>query len=155
MRGPPVNEPSPLGDHAGYWLRYVSNHVSHAFARSVEARGVTVAEWVLLRVLLDVGAANPSQLAEAVGMTRGAVSKLVERLTRKKLAVRRASAADRRYQTVKLTPAGVRLVPALARLADENDRAFFGHLSSKEKTALVELLQDIVRRHGWKDMPVD
>ncbi len=150
-----MTEPSTLKDHAGYWLRYVSNHVSHAFARKVEAHGVTVAEWVLLREMLRVGAANPSQLADAVGMTRGAVSKLVERLSRKKLALRSSSEDDRRYQTVELTAAGKRLVPALAQLADENDREFFGHLKPDERTKLVNLLQDIVRRYGWKDMPVD
>lgn len=146
---------STLYDHTGYWLRYVSNHVSHAFARKVEAQGVTVAEWVLLRQMFGAGAANPSQLAADVGMTRGAVSKLVERLCRKKLAERSASDGDRRYQTVDLTTAGNRLVPVLARLADENDREFFGHLKPAEKAKLVDLLQDIVRRHGWKDLPVD
>jgi DNA-binding MarR family transcriptional regulator len=146
---------STLEDHTGYWLRFVSNHVSHAFALKVEAQGVTVAEWVLLRQMFGAGAANPSQLAEAVGITRGAVSKLVERLCRKKLAERSVSDGDRRYQTVELTAAGKRLVPALAQLADENDREFFGHLKPEERTKLVNLLQDIVRRHGWKDLPVD
>ena len=146
---------STLEDHAGYWLRYVSNHVSRAFARKVEAQGVTVAEWVLLREMLDAGTANPSQLADAVGLTRGAVSKLVKRLSRKKLAVRSSPEGDQRYQTVELTAAGKRLVPVLAQLADENDREFFGHLKSVERTKLVHLLQDIVRRHGWKDLPVD
>jgi DNA-binding MarR family transcriptional regulator len=146
---------SNLEDHAGYWLRYVSNHVSHAFARKVEAQGVTVAEWVLLREMFDMGTANPSQLAGAVGMTRGAVSKLVERLCRKKLAVRTSSDGDRRYQTVELTAAGKRLVPDLAQLADENDHEFFGHLTPEEKNKFVHVLRDIVRRHGWKDLPVD
>ena len=146
---------SKLEDHAGYWLRYVANHVSHAFARKVEAQGVTVAEWVLLRELLDAGAANPSQLADMVGMTRGAVSKLVERLCRKQFAKRSSSNDDRRYHTVKLTTTGKRLVPVLAKLADENDREFFGHLKAEEKDWLVRLLQDIVRLHGWKDLPVD
>ena len=146
---------STLEDHAGYWLRYVSNHVSHAFAQKVESQGVTVAEWVLLREMLDTGAANPSLLADKVGMTRGAVSKLVERLCHKEFAERSASADDRRYQTVKLTAAGKRLAPVLAQLADENDREFFGHLKSEEKDCLVSLLRDIVRRHGWKDLPVD
>jgi DNA-binding MarR family transcriptional regulator len=105
--------------------------------------------------MLEAGTANPSQLADAVGMTRGAVSKLVERLSRKKLAVRSTSEGDRRYQTVELTAAGKRLVPVLAQLADENDHEFFGHLMPEVKTRLVNLLQDIVRRHGWKDLPVD
>lgn len=146
---------SALNDHVGYWLRYVSNHVSHAFAQKVEAEGVTVAEWVLLREMLDAGAANPSQLAEAVGMTRGAISKLVERLCQKELAIRSASDGDRRYQTIELTTAGKRLVPILARLADENDREFFGHLKPDQKDRLVSVLQDIVRRNGWKDLPVN
>ena len=146
---------SSLADHAGYWLRYVSNHVSHAFARKVEARGVTVAEWVLMREMLDMGVANPSQLADSVGMTRGAVSKLIERLCRKMLAGRSSAKGDRRYQTVELTAAGKRLVPVLAQLADENDREFFGHLQPEERCKLVNLLQDVVRRHGWKDLPVD
>jgi len=146
---------SELEEHVGYWLRFVSNHVSHAFSRKVEGQGVTVAEWVLLRKMLDAGTANPSQLAESVGMTRGTVSKLVERLSRKKLAVRSLSQGDRRYQTVELTTAGKRLVPILAQLADENDREFFGHLEPDEKASLVNLLQGIVRRHGWKDQPVD
>lgn len=146
---------SNLEDHAGYWLRYASNHISHAFARKVEAEGVTVAEWILLRKMLDAGTVNPSLLANTVGMTRGAVSKLIERLCRKKLAERSSSDGDRRYQTVELTAAGKRLVPVLAQLADENDREFFGHLKPEERIKLMNLLQDIIRRHGWKEWPVE
>jgi len=146
---------STLEAHAGYWLRFVSNHVSHAFTRKVESKGVTVAEWVLLRELFDVRTANPSQLADKLGMTKGAVSKLVDRLCRKKLAARSSSNRDRRYQIITLTTAGKKVVPTLARLADQNDREFFGHLNPEEKTSLVNLLQDIVRQHEWKELPVN
>ena len=149
------NSITGLEDHVGYWLRYVSNHVSHAFARRVECEDVNVAQWVLLRELWDADAVNPSQLADKMGMTRGAISKLIERLCQQKLVVRASSATDRRYQTVALTRAGKKLVPVLAQLADENDREFFGHLTAEERSRLVQLLQDIVRRQGWKDLPVD
>jgi DNA-binding MarR family transcriptional regulator len=105
--------------------------------------------------MFNTGTANPSQLADAVGMTRGAISKLVERLCRKKLAERSSSEGDRRYQTVELTAAGRRLVPVLAQLADENDREFFGHLKPEARTTLVNMLRAIVRRNGWKDLPVN
>jgi DNA-binding MarR family transcriptional regulator len=150
-----AKNPSALEDHAGYWLRYVSNHVSHAFSQKVEAQGVTVAEWVLLRSMLSAGATHPSRLAETAGMTRGAISKLVERLCRKKLVERSSADGDRRYQTVELTAAGKRLAPILARLADENDREYFGHLRPAEKIKLVSFLRDIVRRNDWKVLPVD
>lgn len=146
---------SRLDDHVGYWLRFVSNHVSHAFMQKVETQGVTVAEWVLLRELCETPGISPSQLAETLGMTRGTVSKLIERLCRKELVKREAAGDDRRRQTVAVTAAGDKLVPVLARLADENDREFFGHLSQQQRAALVDGLRDIVRRHGWKDLPVN
>ncbi len=35
--------PSELTEHLGYWLRLVSNHVSHTFAARLAAKDVTVA----------------------------------------------------------------------------------------------------------------
>lgn len=144
---------NPLDAHLGFWLRFVSNHVSHAFQRKVEAHGVTVAEWVVLRQLLALGDGPPSRLAEAMGMTRGGVSKLVERLHAKGLVARSAGEGDKRFQAIGLTAAGRKLVPKLAALADKNDAAFFGHLSDEQRDTLTGLLKDIVRRHKLKDIP--
>lgn len=149
------SEVSGLEQHAGYWLRFVSNHVSHAFMQKVEAKGVTVAEWAVMREMLEAGSVNPSQLAQRLGMTRGAISKLVDRLCHKELAERRSFGTDRRYQSVALTAKGAKLVPKLAQLADENDREFFGHLPTEQQSYLIELLKDLVHRHGWKDVPVN
>lgn len=146
---------SELTDHLGYWLRFVSNHVSHAFKLKVEAKGVTVAEWVILRELLTLGPSNPSELADSVGMTRGAISKLVERLCQKDLIKRTLLTDDRRYQQIKLTPAGKSIVPTLAKLADENDKDFFGHLSASQRTEITTILQAIVRKAGWKEVPTN
>jgi DNA-binding MarR family transcriptional regulator len=143
-----------IESHLGYWLRFVSNHVSHAFELKVEAEGVTVAEWVLLREMLAMGEGHPSELAERLGMTRGAISKLVERASRKGLAEKALAEGDGRFQRVKLTAAGKKLVPFLARLADQNDHEFFGHMDSAQKAMLSALLQDIVRRNGWKEIPI-
>jgi DNA-binding MarR family transcriptional regulator len=88
-------------------------------------------------------------------MARGAISKLVERLRRKELIERSSSEEDRRYQSIALTAAGWKLVPILARLADQNDREFFGHLDPEQRAGFVRLLRDIVHRHGWKDLPVN
>lgn len=146
---------SPLDAHLGYWLRFVSNQVSNAFARRVAARGVTVAEWVVLRQLYDEDAVAPSVLADRLGMTRGAISKLADRLAAKSLAARRIDGRDRRYQTLEITAEGRRLVPELAALADENDAEFFGHLNEAERTTIGDAMKDIVRRQGLRAVPVD
>ncbi len=151
----PQAKVSPLEAHLGYWLRYVSNHVSHAFALKVAERGVTVAEWVALRDLFEHGDSAPSAVADHLGMTRGAISKLADRLVEKEMVTRTASAGDRRYQTLALTAAGRALVPKLATLADQNDAEFFGHLTEADEARLMTLLKDIVRRRGLKAVPVD
>lgn len=152
---PPARSVSDLTAHLGYWLRYVSNHVSQAFARKLEAHGVTVAEWVLMRQLLEQEAIAPSRLAGRMGMTRGAISKLSERLIAKSMLVRAADPEDGRAQTLSLTPAGRALVPELAALADANDDEFFAHLAPKDRAALLRILGEIVEKRGLKFLPID
>jgi DNA-binding MarR family transcriptional regulator len=152
---PSTKSASDLSAHVGYWLRYVSNHVSQAFARKLEAHGVTVAEWVLMRQLLEEEALAPSHLADRMGMTRGAISKLADRLIAKSMLVRAADPKDGRAQTLALTSAGRALVPKLAALADSNDAEFFDHLRSKDRAALLRILREIVEQRGLKSLPVD
>lgn len=144
---------SGLETHLGYWLRFVSNAVSHAFQQKVRARGVTVAEWVVLREMLDCGEIAPSALAGRLRMTRGAISKLADRLEEKALVARREDGADARRHTLRLTAKGRKLVPVLAALADRNDAEFFGHLDMKTRAALAETMREIVRRRGLTEIP--
>jgi DNA-binding MarR family transcriptional regulator len=144
---------SDLETHLGYWLRMVSNAVSQSFARRLEAEGVTVAEWVFLRMLWDIDPVAPSLLAGRMGMTKGAISKLADRLNGKALVERRADPIDGRAQILSLTAAGRALVPRLAALADVNDAAFFGTLSPEDRNDLERLLRKIVSDRKLTDVP--
>lgn len=146
---------SSLESHLGYWLRAVSNNVSQGFARKLEDEGVTVAEWVFLRMLFDFETVSPSALAEAMGMTRGAISKLADRLVAKDLVERGASLADKRAQTLALKPGGRARVPFLAALADRNDTEFFGVLEEEERGELDRLLRKIVAGRGLAVVTTD
>jgi DNA-binding MarR family transcriptional regulator len=57
---------------------------------------VTVAEWVFLRVLYDCDWVAPSRLVGEIGMTKGAISKLADRLLDKELVQREANVVLRR-----------------------------------------------------------
>jgi DNA-binding MarR family transcriptional regulator len=133
----------------------VSNHVSHAFAAKLADKGVTVAEWSLMRMLYGREAMPPSRIAEEMGMTRGAITRLADRLIAKSLMTRAASAADGRAQTLALTKQAVALVPELAGLADTNDAEFFGCLTVDERRILERLLRRIAERGGMAAMPVE
>ena len=146
---------SDLKKHVGFWLRFVSNHVSHAFARKLLASGVTVAEWVVMREMFDDEETSPGVLAERIGMTRGGVSKLVDRLLAKKFVTRQERSDDRRFQSIALTAAGRRLIPQLAALADRNDEEFFHPLSTRERTALIATMKKLVQAHGLQTLPTE
>ncbi len=146
---------SRLDHHLGYWLRTVSNAVSHSFARNVEREGVTVAEWVFLRVLYDADWIAPSLLAERMKMTKGAISKLADRLLEKDLVQREANQNDRRAHRLALTAAGRTLVPRLARIADANDESFFCALTPDERRRLVTLLRKLAVAHELRSTPID
>lgn len=153
-----MTAPSPASDltaHLGFWLRTVSNHVSHAFGVKLAAKGVTVAEWVLLRALYGKAPISPSRVADDLGLTRGAITKLADRLIEKSLVVRVASPDDGRAQTLALTPAGVALVPGLAALADRNDAEFFGRLSDDERETLDRLLKRLAGDGGMTATPTE
>ena len=147
--------PSALQTHIGFWLRAVSNHVSHAFARKLLASGVTVAEWVVLREMFSLGPIAPSHIAHTTGLTRGAISKLIDRLLEKQLITREGRDDDRRFQTVALTPRARRLVPTLAALADRNDAEFFSALTSTERVALRTILNKLAQAHSLSKPPID
>ena len=145
---------SDLTAHVGFWLRLVSNHVSQAFAARLADRHITVAEWSLMRALYDRAPTPPSRIADEMGMTRGAITKLADRLIAKSLIVREASADDGRAQTLALTERGAALVPDLAELADRNDAAFFGSLADADREALQRILRTLAEQGQMKAMPI-
>ncbi|BBE71327.1 MarR family winged helix-turn-helix transcriptional regulator [Oharaeibacter diazotrophicus] len=153
MSSPP--SVSALTDHVGFWLRMVSNHVSQAFATKVAEHGVTVAEWCLMRTLYGREPTAPSRIADEMGLTRGAVTRLADRLIAKGLVVRVASAEDGRRQTLALTARGSDLVPHLAALADRNDTELFGCLGADERAALERLLRTLADRGRMTAVPTD
>ena len=156
MEKRPKLKASELKSHIGYHLRVVSNAVSHSFSRKLLASDVTVAEWVILREMYAGDeTTSPSLVAELTGLTRGAVSKLIDRLLRKGFVTRTESSADRRYQEIKLTAAAVKLVPKLANIADENDEHFFSILPQAERKTLMNTLKKLAEIHKLNTNPIE
>lgn len=144
-----------LESHLGYWLRRVSNAVSGAFSRSLQEKQASVAEWVLLRELHQRKQAAPSELAGILGLTRGAVSKIVDKLEAKAWIQTTSKQGDSRSRQLTLTREGRRSLPILATVADTNDARFFGCLNPAEKRALRKLLTKVAVHHGIRDVPTE
>ena len=142
-----------LETHLGYWLRRVSNAVSGSFSRALHEKQTSVAEWVLLRELHERGQTAPGELADSLGFTRGAVSKIVDKLDEKGWVQTDAKEGDSRFRLLSLTKAGRRNLPVLAEIADQNDARYFDCLTAKEKKVLRELLIKLADHNHINDVP--
>ncbi|PPD42682.1 MAG: MarR family transcriptional regulator [Methylobacter sp.] len=153
MKKPSPATTNPLDAHLGFWLRFVSNQVSGRFEKLLEAHDISVTEWVAMRALYQRSDVTHAELIGALGMTKGAASKIISRLESKALAVRRLADDRAREQVLCLTETGDRLVPQLAALADDNDAFFFGHLSDAQRLELMNLMKGLVSHHQLKQVP--
>lgn len=144
-----------LESHLGYWLRRVSNAVSGAFVRALQEKHTSVAEWVLLRELHERGKAAPGELADLLGLTRGAVSKIIDKLEAKGWIQTYAKEGDNRSRLLSLSRAGRRSLPVLAQIADQNDSAYFDCLSAKEKVVLRKLLIKLAEQNRIHNVPTE
>ncbi len=147
--------PSSLDSHLGYWLRLVSNRISGEFSSKLAAQGVSVAEWAALRLLYDHAAVSPSEMAKAMGMTQGAISKVADKLAAKGWVEINGNAADRRGRFIHLTEAGRVFLPQLAAIADENEEHFFGVLTKEEKSELKRIMECLAKTHHWDEVPTN
>ncbi|HEY2036295.1 MAG TPA: MarR family transcriptional regulator [Steroidobacteraceae bacterium] len=145
---------SRLDAHVGYWLRYVSSQFSYALNRKLEDKGVTLVEWLVLRELYDSDL-RPSALAERLGLTRGAISKLARKLAGSLMITQEGNAGNGRAQMLSLTDDGRAVVQVFAALLDQTDEEFFGHLDPDTRALIVSTMRDIVHRRGSRAMPVD
>ena len=143
-----TTSPRKLEEHIGYWLRCLSNFVSHTFAARLGKQGLSVAQWVVLRSLYDCDGATLNEAAALVGVDKSTLSRMVGRLVQKRL-VRRSGGRDRRSLGLALTAAGKKLVLQSARLADENDEAFFHALTARQRDEFLSTIKQLLAANGW------
>jgi DNA-binding MarR family transcriptional regulator len=85
---------------------------------------------VLLRELHERRRTAPGELADSLGLTRGAVSKIVDKLDAKGWIQTEAKEGDSRFRLLFLTRAGRRSLPVLAEIADQRRGLSGSYLSN-------------------------
>jgi DNA-binding MarR family transcriptional regulator len=144
-----------LDAHIGYLLRRVSNQVSGEFARSLKARSISVAEWVVLSRIAGGRGITSGELADGLNLTPGAISKIVEKLEIKGLVSRESIEGDARVRKLFVTDKGSDILPQLVKIADENHRRFFDSLTDREQETLRRLLHKLAESNRINQIPVD
>jgi len=138
----------PEDEGLGRLLLRVVREMRTAFDRKLEDVGLTAQQAEILFRCGRAGELTPKQLTNLLSTDNAGVTRLVDRLERKGLVTRHASAADRRSVTVRLTRSGTALVPRIARLAHAQRRRLFAGLSRVEQEQMRGLLRRILDNVG-------
>ena len=146
---------SHLKSHIGFWMRFVSNHVSHAFARKLEQSGVTVAEWVVMREMFGESQTSPSVVAGHIGMTRGAITKIVDRLLPKASSRGARAAATAGIRRLRSPPPAGASFPRSRRLQTRMTRNFSTRSPAKSAKLILSILKKLVQAHGLEKLPTE
>ncbi|MET0395243.1 MAG: MarR family transcriptional regulator [Longimicrobiaceae bacterium] len=116
--------------------------LGHALAEVLKPSGITATQYNVLRILRGAGEAGlcRSAVRERLVAQVPDVTRILDRMEDAGLVARERDAADRRFVTTRITPAGLELLAGLdAPIADAHRRQL-GHLGEAKLRTLVELL---------------
>jgi len=133
-----------IKESTGYWLRQTYNTMAECLQSRFDKYGVTVAQWTVLSRLYEGSDHTPAKLAEYLNLNRSAITRLLDRLEKKKLVQRIVSAQDKRSVGVSLTKKGREMIPNLIHISRETNNQFLAGLSNNEIAQLDKILRHIL-----------
>jgi MarR family transcriptional repressor of emrRAB len=133
-----------MGDIAIYiQMRACNVMMQERLGRLLEPHGITPMAYISMMVLYSrpENLANPSELSDATGETRGNMTRICDELVEKGLVRRVPNAEDRRRVDLSLTDAGMTLLNTIAPQLRQNADEFYKRTFTKtEKATLQQLL---------------
>jgi DNA-binding MarR family transcriptional regulator/GNAT superfamily N-acetyltransferase len=112
------------------------------------SRGLLDSPWSLtqVRVLYEIAHrpdVTAAELADALALDRGYLSRILRGFAAKRLLARSASSADARRQHLRLTPLGQRVLAPLERRAQQQVRTLLAPLDSARRETLLAAMSSI------------
>ena len=133
-----------LGDIAIYiQMRACNVMMQERLGRLLEPHGISSLGYITMMVLYSrpENLANPSELSDATGETRGNMTRICDELVDKGFVRRVPNVEDRRRVDLSLTDAGMGLLNSIAPTLRQNADDFYKRTFTKtEKATLQQLL---------------
>ncbi|HEU5474254.1 MAG TPA: MarR family transcriptional regulator [Actinophytocola sp.] len=138
---------NPLREQVIARLSKIARHISADRSTALTAGDLAIWQFKTLLMLRRAGTPHelsPSQLADQLGLTRGALSARLTGLEERGLIVREHDAGDRRRVRVRLTPAGTQALEAQRDAEERNEDHLLSALTEPELHTLADLLRKIM-----------
>jgi DNA-binding MarR family transcriptional regulator len=117
------------------------NFQGSIFGQSVAIRlGLSESDIDALELLIDTGAATAGKLSEVMGMTTGAVTRVIDRLEQAGYVRRTTDPADRRRVVVEVVPERVATVQSLLESLERASEEEVGRYSAEQLALISDFL---------------
>ena len=129
--------------------------VSRVIARSLEASGLSLAQYNALRIIRGAGAGGIPTLDVRQRMIEEGttITRILDKLGEAELITRERSEPDRRQVMCYATPKGRRLLDSLDPLVDAADESAVAGLRDRQLVTLIDLLDAIRRVNARRGAP--
>ncbi len=132
----------------GFLLAQVGAHAAARFAERLDEHDLTPPLVGILRLLRITPGQSQQALAERLGLLPSRVVAFVDELEERGLVRRERSRADRRINTLAITPAGTAALRTVRSVVRAHEKALFAGISAAERKTLTALLQRIADEQG-------
>ena len=129
-----------LTGHLGYLVRRAQLWIFQDFIRTLAILDIRPAEYSVLTVIGRNAGLKQMALASTLGIERARLVHLLDRLERRGLVQRRASATDRRSHALHLTAKGRKMLARIEVLASEHEQHVVARVGGEHHKELLRLL---------------
>ncbi|WP_424944942.1 homoprotocatechuate degradation operon regulator HpaR [Aliiroseovarius crassostreae] len=106
--------------------------------------GLTEQQWRVLRVLMESGPIDASQLANRAGLLAPSLTRIIQAMSKQGYISRGPDPADRRRQVIAILPAGQRIIEANQAEAAAIAQSFRDRLGDADYDRLLTLLDQLI-----------
>jgi DNA-binding MarR family transcriptional regulator len=111
-----------------------------AFEREIRDLGLTRTQWWVISVLVRMDGATQSEIAAYMQIDRSPLGKVIDTLERDGWLERRPDASDRRINRIFRSPRVDKVLPSMAKAANNVFLAATREFAPRERDQLLELL---------------
>lgn len=130
-----------LHQRLGYRVSRLSRIMQSRLERMIGEQGLTRLMWCALTGVGEEGVTTPSELADYIGITRPATSRLLRDMEAKGMLVRNGGCDDGRAITISLTDHGISTMTAARVSVDALNEHFKSKLTAEHLALVLDGIQ--------------
>jgi DNA-binding MarR family transcriptional regulator len=138
---PETVDTTSIHQSVGYWVGLLSRTMEAEFSRRLAPHGLTRMSYAVLGAMVFDAKTTPSGIADFLGLDRGAVTRLLDKLEAQDLILRERGEDDRRSVSIEVTAIGKKLARQLQAHSRAVNAQFTAVLGRDETERFIELVK--------------